>query len=318
MSDQEATSDAPPKGIPTRAIHERQLDEDMLVLQRAASASHRNGQIIEALRNSVAIAVATGGIVVTLIGQGRGVSAIVGICWFAISTFLLKNLASSTARQGALLQETFDIALFHLPWRHAVAGEPVAEHDVFRLARKLEQGGQRDLRITSGWYDPTHGVHHPYDVLIAQEQNLAWDARLRRNYSNWILGVAVLWALLGVLAGVAIADATVVDILLSFFIPSLSAFQLAHEIWSGQRRVAAERERLTKMVNTELRHARVGPINGPEWQRLREATRDIQDGVFRTRLDASRVPEWFYRRHRSTDERDFADTAEGHRRRLAG
>jgi hypothetical protein len=36
-----------------------------------------------------------------------------------------------------------------------------------------------------------------------------------------------------------------------------------------------------------------------------------------TRLDPTRVPEWFYTRFRDGDERDFADTAEGHRVRLA-
>jgi hypothetical protein len=41
------------------------------------------------------------------------------------------------------------------------------------------------------------------------------------------------------------------------------------------------------------------------------------DGIFRTRLDVARVPEWLYRHQRTTDEHDFADTAEGHRRKLA-
>ncbi|MGK5738927.1 S-4TM family putative pore-forming effector [Micromonospora sp. URMC 103] len=306
-----------PSGIPVRPIHERQLDDDMLLLQRAASASHRRGQVIEAARNTSAIALAFGGLVVTFLEQGRSWFAICGFTWFLISTFILKGWASSTARQGALLQEKFDTALFHLPWRRAVAGDPVADHDVFRLARGLKQGGTRDQRITSGWYDPTNGVHHPYDVLIAQEQNLAWDARLRRTYSNWVLAAAILWAVIGLLAGLLI-DATVVQTLLSFFIPSLAAFQLAHEIWAGQRRVASERERLSRLVLTELSNAEAGPVQDGDRRRLRETARDIQDGIFRTRLDAARVPEWFYRRHRDTDERDFASTAEGHRQRLAG
>lgn len=46
-------------------------------------------------------------------------------------------------------------------------------------------------------------------------------------------------------------------------------------------------------------------------------SRDVQDGVLRTRLDTTRVPEWFYNRFRDDDERDFGDTAEGHRLRLA-
>ena len=47
-------------------------------------------------------------------------SAMVGVS-FVVSAFLLKGLAGNTARQGALLQEMFDIALFHLPWRATVA-----------------------------------------------------------------------------------------------------------------------------------------------------------------------------------------------------
>jgi hypothetical protein len=141
------------RGVPRRPIHERQLDEDMLCLQRAAPASHERGQLVEAVRVFAAVILAVAGIVSTLVGHGR----------------------------PALLQEKFDATLFHLPWRSTVAGEPIADPDVYRLARKLQPGSAKDQRITSGWYDPTSGVHHPYDVLIAQEQNLAWDARLRRQ-----------------------------------------------------------------------------------------------------------------------------------------
>jgi hypothetical protein len=318
MIEHGTSGDAAPRGVPVRPIHKRQLDDDMLRLQRAASTSHRHGQLIEALRTSTAILLALGGIIVTLTGHGRGISAIVGFFWFLISAFLLKGIATATARQGALLQEMLDTALFQLPWRAAVTGDPVSDPDVSRLARKLKHGSARDQRLVNGWYDPTGGVHHPYDVLIAQEQNLAWDARLRRDYSHLILAVAVLWSAAGVLAGIVIADATLTDTLLSFYVPSLAAYQIGHETWSGQRRVATERERLARLIDLELRNAQPGPVADTEWARLREVARDIQDGIFRTRIDVSRVPEWFYRWHRTNDERDFADTAEGHRRRLAG
>lgn len=304
-------------GIPPRAIHERQLDDDMLLLQRAASASHQRGQFLEAVRVTAAVLLAAAGVLITLIGHGRTVVSIVGFFWFVVSAFLLKGLAGNTARQGALLQEMFDVALFHLPWRATVAGDPIPEPDVRRLARKLPRGGPKDKRITDGWYDPTSDVHHPYDVFIAQEQNLAWDARLRRRYSHLIAGTAMLWAAIGFVAGLVVADATLGDTLLSFFVPSLAAYQIAYEIWSGQRKVADERDRLTKVVNTELHNGRPGPVPDDEWHRLRNVARDVQDGVLRTRLDTTRVPEWFYNRFRDDDERDFGDTAEGHRVRLA-
>lgn len=312
-----STSPDGPRGVPPRAIHERQLDDDMLRLQRAASASHQRGQLLEAIRVTAATVLAVAGVLITLLGHGRQVVSIIGFFWFVVSAFWLKRLAGNTARQGALLQEMFDIALFHLPWRSTVAGDPVPEPDVYRLARKLLQGGVKDKRITDGWYDSTADVHHPFDVLIAQEQNLAWDARLRRRYSYLVATAAVLWTAIGLAAGLVVANATLPDTLLSFFVPSLAAYQIAIEIWAGQQRVADERERLIKIVNTELHNGRPGPLPKAEWHRLRDVARDVQDGVLRTRLDTTRVPEWFYKRFRDNDERDFGDTAEGHRLRLA-
>jgi hypothetical protein len=305
------------RGIPPQAIHERQLDEDMLLLQRAAAASHQRGQLVEAVRVDAAVALAAAGVLITLIGHGRTVASIVGFFWFVVSAFLLKGLAGNTARQGALLQEMFDTALFHMPWRATVAGDPIPEPDIRRLARQLPRGSAKDKRITDGWYDPTQDVHHPYDVFIAQEQNLSWDARLRRRYSHLIAAAAILWTAIGLITGLAVANATLLDTLLSFFVPSLAAYQIAYEIWSSQRKVADERERLAKVVNTELNNGRPGSVPDTEWHRLRNVARDVQDGVLRTRLDSARVPEWFYKRFRDDDERDFGDTAEGHRVRLA-
>lgn len=304
-------------GVPPRPIHERQLDEDMLCLQRAASASHQRGQLIEAVRVGAAAILAASGVLVTLLDSGRPVVAIVGFFWFIVSAFLLKRVAGATARQAALIQEMFDTRLFYLPWRPTVAGDPVPEPEVYQLARKLPQSSAKNERIAEGWYDSTADVHHPYDVLIAQEQNLSWDARLRRRYSRLVATAAALWTAIGLAVSLAVADVTMLDVLLSFFIPSLAAYQIAYEVWSGQQRVADERERLAKVVNSELHNGRPGPVPVTEWRRLRGVVRDVQDGVLRTRLDPTRVPEWFYKRFRDGDERDFADTAEGHRRRLA-
>ena len=159
----------------------------MVRLQRAAAASHQRGQLIEAIRVDAAVALAVAGIVVTLVGHGRTTVSIIGAAWFVVSAFFLRHAATSTARQGALLQEMFDTELFYLPWRSTVAGDEVPEPDVAQLARRLQPGCKKDQRILAGWYDPTGGVHHPYDVLIAQEQNLGWDARLRRRYATLIV-----------------------------------------------------------------------------------------------------------------------------------
>jgi hypothetical protein len=312
----ENNSASAPRGVPARAIEERQLEPDMIRLQRAAARSHQLGQRLEAIRVTASVLLAVAGIVTTLLDQGRTAVTILGAVWFLASVFLLRRASVTSARQGALLQEMFDTELFYLPWRSAVAGVRVADADVSRLARSLRQGSGKAQRIDAGWYDPTAGVHHPYDVLIAQEQNLGWDARLRRLYANLVLALAVLWTLAGLVAGMVIANSTIVEVIVSFFVPSLAVYQLAAEIWYGQRQVADERERLRCMVTTELQNAQPGTISEPEWSRLHNVAREIQDGILRTRFDAARVPEWLYKTQRTNDEHDFGETAEAHRLRL--
>lgn len=289
----------------------------MVRLQRAAAVSHRRGQIVEAVRVDAAVLLAIAGIAVTLVGQGRSAMPIIGAGWFVLSTFLLKRQASAATRQSALLREMFDTTLFHIPWRATVAGDPVGQPDISRLARGLARGSATDRQITNGWYDSTAGVHHPYDILITQEQNLGWDARLRRRYVAFVLSAAVGWSVIGLVAGMLIGHATIADILLGFFVPSLAAYQIAVDIVAGQQRAVAERERLNRIVTEELRRARPGPVSDTEWRRVRGLARDVQDGILRTRMDANHLPEWFYRRYQQHDERDFADTAQAHRHRLA-
>ena len=56
-------------------------------------------------------------------------------------------------------------------------------------------------------------------LLVAQEQNLGWDARLRRRYAALILAAALVWSALGLIAGMLIADAMIINTLLSSLSP---------------------------------------------------------------------------------------------------
>ena len=187
-----------------------------------------------------------------------------------------------------------------------------------QLARRLRPGCKKDQRILAGWYDSTDGVHHPYDVLIAQEQNLGWDARLRRRYASLVLAAAVIWSGLGLIAGLVIAGRHHRQHACSA--SSSPPWPSTRSPWKSGQASSGSPPNASASTTGDHRtpgNARPGTISNSEWRRLREVARDIQDGILRTRLDASRVPEWFYRRYRNRDELDFADTAEGHRRRLS-
>ena len=253
------------------------------------------------------------GVALTAAGEGVVPMGVAGLAWLLVSAGL-RLVSNHSAKTAALIQEQFDTTLFYLPWRDEVAGEQVPDHDIAQLENRVKRGGVADRRITAGWYDPTDGLHHPLDVLVSQEQNLAWDSRLRRRYARTVLGVAIVWTLIGI--GLCLGSDAVIDPLTTFFVPSLGAYGLAGEIWNSQIDIASERERLAKDVRRELHNAASGPISVAESRRLRGFARNVQDGILRTRLSASRVPEWFYKRFRTSDEADFASAAEQHRRRL--
>ena len=56
-------------------------------------------------------------------------------------------------------------------------------------------------------------------------------------------------------------------------------YQIALEIWIGQQRVAAERQRLNHLVTAELRAARPRAVSTSDWRRLRDVARDIHLAV---------------------------------------
>ncbi len=186
---------------------------------------------------------------------------------------------------------------------------------VRNFARKLKVGSVRDQRITAGWYDPTDGIHYPYDILCAQEQNLAWDARLRRRYALGVLIVAAAWTATGV--AIALVDDQTRETILTFFVPSLSAYAFAADIVAGQRRVADARERWARIVGRHLDDASPSPPSATLRNRLLRAAREIQDGIYSSRNDVNRVPEWVYRVFRTGDQADFAAVTEARRARLA-
>lgn len=77
--------------FPARPIHERQLDEDLVTLQRAAAASHRCDQIMETVHNTTAPTFAAAGFVTTTTGYGSTALTIGGVVWFAVSFFLMRS-----------------------------------------------------------------------------------------------------------------------------------------------------------------------------------------------------------------------------------
>ena len=91
-------------------------------------------------------------------------------------------------------------------------------------------------------------------MLICQLQNLGWDARLRRRWARVLLGAVTTWTLLGVLVGY-VADLTIDQTVLRWYLPAAAALLLGLDGYRAQREIAAYRERLVPRVQADLENA---------------------------------------------------------------
>ncbi len=300
---------------PRASISKRQNDPDMLDLLRAAFASHTRGQRLETARVTVSLALAAMGLVAAFVDKAAAPVAIAGGAWAVIYAAGMFPWAKAEARRGAVIQEVFDVELFGLPWNLTAADPRLPPHEISKLAHRFSPSRGRGDRLRD-WYVDTVGVSQPYDVFVCQEQNLGWDARLRRRWAGTLMILLIAWALLGVLIGY-FAALTVSDTLLRWYLPAAGALLLGIEGYKTHREVAAERERIIPVLQAEIDAALRPPLPPDEQQRLSRIAREVQDVILATRQQAIRVPQWFYARFRDDDEQDFQTNADRLRERLA-
>lgn len=280
-------------------LHARQNDPAMLSLLRAGSVSHKRVRRLDGLRTALSVIVAGSALVATLVDTAVVPVAVVGALWGLAHSVGLASWTTNELRRTALIQETFDVELFGLPWNAVLAGDQLGPHDISRLAQRCTGDGA-SLRN----YYTAPDLPRPYDVLAAQLQNLGWGARVRRRYAHAILVGAATWAGAGLIIGGA-TGLSVGQLALRWYVPSLGALLLAVDIYRAQREIAAERERALSHVRTEIALTAGEELASKVHDQLITLTRHVQDVIFLTRLRQPQVPDWFFQRFRTRDRVDF-------------
>lgn len=294
-------------------IHEMQASPHGLLLQRAADGSHKVAYRLEHPRVVGSLAFGAAALVAAVWPAAAPAIAIASTAWMVFSFAVLGVWGQRETSAAALVQESFDRWLYGLPWSSSVAGEPLAEEELRRRARRSTAEEQR----LATWYPDVSGVAPVHAALLCQRENLTWDWRLRRRYAGLLTVAITAWISLGVLIGLS-ADLSVRQITVRWFVPSASALLLAAQHVRGHHEIAREKEQLAATVRAELDGADANPLSHSEESRLWVLCRSIQDGLFHTRKRGERVPRWMYERYRDADEQDMRETVVAIRVRLTG
>jgi hypothetical protein len=282
----------------TSSLAERQNEPGPLRVLRAASVSYLRTQRLDALRLCVSVVVAAAGLVATVTSVTATPITVLGGLWALAYAAGLASWGGNELRRAAVLQEMFDVEVLKLPWNEVIAGEPLGSQEVSRLSRRCRRP---DELVRNYYLAPT--VPRPYDVLGCQQQNLAWGARVRRRYARILLAAVGVWSGCGLLVG-WLVGLTVAELLVRWYIPALGILLLALDTYRSQRDAAAERERVLSLMLARIRVSTDQPHTKAAAQLLALA-RQIQDVIFQSRRQHSRVPDAFFSRFRVSDRIDF-------------
>jgi hypothetical protein len=277
------------------------------------SASHVRARRLDALTAGLSLVIALAGMASTVVTSITSVVTAVGAIWAFGNAVGVARLAEVELRRAVVIQEMFDRSLFGIPWNTVLAGNPVGAPEISRLSARYR--GHDDM--VHHYYE-ARALPAPLDVLTCQIVNLGWGARVRRRLVRIVAAVLTAWSAAGLLLGV-LTDMSIGQILLRWYVPSLSGVMLGLDVIRCQVQAVRERSRLRgcaqkAMADLVAASHGVGPVTDD----LSRVVQQLQDAIFIVRTRCPRVPDWIFMRSRARDRADFGADVDAMERVLGG
>lgn len=189
----------------------------------------------------------------------------------------IDKFKGNTSR-GAIYKEEFDVDLFHLPWKSTLKKPNPTE--VEKLASVYTGNAIKD------WYSPNLSATLPDHIAIAilQHSNTSWDIVLRKMYRQLLIYFLIIYSLLLMIVFI-IKHVDPLTIFLTLF--SVLSFY-THFISLIRAHTAVIKKR--KAICDHLD----GILKNKKEIKLSEL-RDIQDEIYMTRQESTKVPNFFFR-----------------------
>lgn len=180
--------------------------------------------------------------------------------------------------KGAIYKEEFDVDLFKLPWKSTLSKPNI--RDVEKLAAAYSGNPIKD------WYAPILSERLPDSIAIAtlQHSNTNWDIVLRKNYRKLLVGFLIVYSVILIIVLILKR----VDFLTTFLLlfSTLSFYTHFISLIRAHTGVIKKRQAIAAQLDEWLRKKVDIPM---------QVLRDVQDEIFLTRQEATKVPNFFFR-----------------------
>lgn len=283
-----------------------QNDEEIITLLAAQRVMYRRAKSYAAARASVSTALAIVSIPAALAYPPARVWIAAGAAfWTIVSKFALQDMEKSLVRDAATIQEQVDCQVLGIPWNKTLVGDRVDPEVAADWARKIPEDERIGLK---DWYSFVDGLKPIHQTLIAQRSNLVWDFRQRIHFSRFLTGSSIF--LFVSLMVIAIAmKLSLLDYLLVFFIPSLSAIVTGIDSGRAHREIATTKQRISIKIRNvfDQPHLEIPP----------SLPREIQDQMFILRNKTPMTPERLYKAFKPRFETQSLEAAHDLAKRVA-
>lgn len=214
-----------------------------------------------------------------------------GVLW-TVAYLLTELYRKSKTTQGATIQEQFDTELYGLSWNHILCKSKVNVDTIQELSSKYKKN---DLQ---NWYSTKIDNSLPREIaiILCQRINFSWEINQRKKFVGFLSVITAVYYLIYIVIGftqnIGFFDLL---ILLSPSIPFL-VFSVQN-ILSLRSHIKSKNETLN-FIDAELENYRANR-SIPSSENLRQ----IQDTIFTERTVPEKVPDWFYRLNKTTNEK---------------
>lgn len=213
-----------------------------------------------------------------------------GVLWTVIY-LVTENYRKKKTEQGAKLQEQFDTELFEIPWNEILCKNKITTDTRIDLAKEYDGN---DL---TNWYslEVDSSLPKAIAIILCQRINFSWELKLRKRFVTFL--IILLVAYYGIFIGFFVAkNIGFYDILL-LIAPSLSflIYGVQNSL-SLRNHINSKNETLSQIDNilNKYSESREEPNDG--------TLRQIQDIIYTERTVPEKIPDWFYRLSKKTNE----------------
>ncbi|SDI27307.1 S-4TM family putative pore-forming effector [Winogradskyella thalassocola] len=213
-----------------------------------------------------------------------------GVLW-TIIYLVTENYRKKKTEQGAKIQEQFDTELFEIPWNEILCKSKINTDTKIDLAKEYKGN---DL---SNWYslEVDSSLPKTIAIILCQRINFSWELKLRKRFVTFL--IILLVAYYGIFIGFFISkNIGIYDILL-LIAPSLSFL-----IYSVQNSLSLKNHIKSKNDTLGQIDEILNEYSDNGEKPSKGVLRQIQDIIYTERTVPEKIPNWFYKLSKSSNE----------------